>query len=155
MQMILAQKGKLKRTFTKEAWDRLGKDHSGYTALPPEAQEKAEGKKVIVPHKQTAETPAAKTVAQLQEELAAAIAAEEAEEATKNTGTEEVGERPGPEYTGPYSTDEGTTWQAAMKHIKSLQTAAEVNNYVAQDDTRKTVLGARDLRLEEIKQSTK
>jgi len=143
MEMILAQKGKLKREFTRASWDRLGKEKSGWTPLPPEAQKRKPGKDVIIPET----TPQAKTVAELRAELDAAIAAEEAAENNKPGTDQEVGN----EYKGPYSTDEGTSWQSAVKIIKTLKTAEDINNYVAKGDDRKTVQGAKALRLQEIK----
>ncbi len=154
MEIILAQKGKQTREFTRVAWDRLGKERSGWVALPPEAQNGGPGKKAVIPPAQDppADTPRTKTVKELQKELAAAIAAEEAAEAT-GAGADPQGETNGPgnEYTGPFSNDEGMSWQAAVKNIKTLETAEAVNNYVAQEDDRKTVQGAKALRLEELK----
>ena len=62
MEMILATKGNLKREFTRAAWDRLGKEKSGWSAMPAEAQQQnAESKKTAAanPKPSTPPKPAA------------------------------------------------------------------------------------------------
>jgi len=152
MEMILATKANQKREFTRAAWDRLGKEKSGWSAMPAEAQQQnLENRKAAANKPAPAigtptntahvvgapkvETP--KTVAELRAEL------EEAEkrEAAANPPEDKNGEQ---QKNGNSQVDaEGNNVSVikAIEHMKTLSTVEELDAYI-EGDVRATVIAA-------------